>query len=389
MENSRLFNKGYVLFVILQTVNFILFYMSYPIIPQYAENNGIELSLIGIIAGAGTFGALFARPFAGFCMDHINKKRCMIVSMLLCGITTIALPYNTSVVYLSVVRIIYGASFAFSSIAMTSCATDFVPKNRTGEGIGYIGLGIAVAAAIGPGIGLGISDKSGFAFLFIVIGLVCILCSIIILFLKMNNESKKDVHGKISINSFISFKALTLAVFVIPFSFAAGFVSSFIAIVAKNRGISNITIFFTVYAVAMIVLKPLSGRIMDRKGIVAIMVPSFICAALGTVLIAHGHTLIIMIMAAVFLAFGQGAGQPSLQAQCINIVDSSRRGVAISTYYLGLDFGNMLGNVCGSGIAAKVGYEGAFLFCTVFLIISLLFFLIVQKKNTTEIPPKV
>jgi len=380
MENSRLINKGYILFAVLQTINYILFYMSYPVISQYGESKGIGLATIGIIAGAATFGALFARPFAGYCMDHINKKICMIISLLLCGITMILLPFNSNVAYLSVIRMIYGISFAFSSITMTSCATDYVPQNKIGEGIGYIGLGIAIAAAIGPGIGLKISEKYSFPFLFRLIGIVCILCVIAIFFLKINNKSTKEVNEKITINSFINFKALTLTVFVIPFAFASGFVSSFIAIIAQNRGITNITLFFTVYAIAMMVLKPLSGKIMDKKGIVAIMIPACLCAAAGTALIATGQTLIVMVIAAVFLAFGQGAGQPSLQAQCINVVDSSRRGVAISTYYIGLDFGNMLGNVCGSGIASRIGYEGALLFCTAFLIISIIIFIIIQKR---------
>ena len=379
-KTDRLFNKGFLLFTALQTINFIFFYMMFPVVPMYASAIGISVASIGLIAGAGSFGAFIARPFAGYSMDHLNKKLCIIASLIVCAASTAILPISADPIFLCVVRTVYGIGFAFSSISMTNCAIDYIPKEKVGEGVGYIGLGISVAAAIGPAIGLALSRSTGYNILFLVIGGLTMVCCLSILPIKVKKTEKNPNKEKLSIGFFINAKSFSYAVFVIPFAFASGFVSSFIALLAKERNIENIALFFTVYAIAMMILKPMSGKIMDRKGLTAILIPSFLCAAMGTSLIAVGTSLAVMLAASVLLAFGQGAGQPSLQAQCIKVVDSSKKGIAISTYYIGLDIGNMLGNITGSGIAAATGYAGAFWVCSALLVIAMVIFLILRIR---------
>ena len=234
MENEKLFNKGFIFFALMQTVNFILFYMMYPIIPKYAQDNGISLSIIGIISGAATLGAFITRPFGGYSMDHLNKKACIMVSYFICGISVLLIPVSVNPVYLSAIRVLYGMSFAFSSIAITSCAADNIPRDRMGRGIGYVGLGTALAAAIGPALGLSLSESMGYKTMYYIIGAVTLVCVVGVPFFSVKNPKKPETHEKLTLASFFTKDALLFAVFVFPLAFSAGFVSSFISLLSED-----------------------------------------------------------------------------------------------------------------------------------------------------------
>lgn len=83
------------------------------------------------------------------------------------------------------------------------------------------------------------------------------------------------------------------------FSSGNGFISTYLAIVAEERGIQNIALFFTVYSICMVALRPLTGKLLDRCGVYVILFPSVVFAALGMVLIGIGYSLGIMLVASV------------------------------------------------------------------------------------------
>ena len=384
---EKLWNSKYITFILLQTFNFALLYFTLPVIPKYATSLGYELSEAGMLAGGFAIASLIARPLTGFAIDNLDRKKVLIISIILCGLSTAAINLSDSLWLILVFRLIYGASFAFSSTTLLSCGIDYIPTNKTAEGVGYFGLGIALAAAVGPPVGLWLNDLIGPKMLFYAMCVVSLLTMVVILFIPINKQDKPPIteKKKFKVTDFIEPKAIIFAVLVIPFSFSNGFVNSFIAMTAEERQIAGISVFFTVFAIAMMVLKPISGKVQDRFGLSAALIPAFICAAIGTGIISFATSLVLMIIAALLLAFGQGAGQPALQAATVSAVDDSRRGVAIGTYYIGLDAGIGIGNLIGSQVAESMGYSGAYLLCgatlVVALIIYIIYAIITKRKN--------
>ena len=84
-------------------------------------------------------------------------------------------------------------------------------------------------------------------------------------------------------------------------------------------------------------------------------------------------------------AFGQGAGQPSLQAASIKKVGRDRIGAANSTYYLGGDIGQGLGPVIGGTVIASFGYTQLFMFCALLLILGMVIFLMTERRSAGKI----
>ena len=379
---DKIWNWKFIVFVGLQTFIFCLFYSLFPLIPKYAVSVGLSLSVAGVISGIYAFSSLIARPIAGYCIDHFHRKAIMIVALVICGLSTAAIVMTSNWVLLLILRIAYGAGFSFFSTMLVSCAADSIPDSHMAEGMSYFGLGVALAAAMAPAVALQLYIQIGAKTVFIIMGIMNFICAVILFFVPIvNNDNPSGSTQKpFSVSNIIEKSVVIYAVLVIPFTFTNGFVNSFISLTADERNIKGISLFFTVFAVVMMVLKPLSGKIQDRRGAAAVLIPAFLFSSLAAGVISIAQSLTLMLVAAVFLAFGQGAGQPALLASSVSTPPPERRGEGISTYYIGLDFGLAIGNMIGAQVASDLGYTGAYLLCAATLLAGLVILLIYENR---------
>lgn len=164
----------------------------------------------------------------------------------------------------------------------------------------------------------------------------------------------------LKLNDLFAVEFLSLMLLATLFSSANGLATTYLDILATERGIPNISLFFTAYAVALLIVKPITGRLQDKKGLYFVMIPAVVFAALGTFLVGVAYSLAMMVLAAVCRALGQGAGTPCLQAHTVRTLDASKAGVAVSTIVIGQNLGNALAPIGGSFFAESFGYEGMF-----------------------------
>ena len=127
-----------------------------------------------------------------------------------------------------------------------------------------------------------------------------------------------------------------------------------------ERGIPGIALFFTMYAVIALFIRPMSGRILDKYGLPVLMYPSFIFAALTFGLIGAAQGITLIIIAGVCRALSTGVALPSIQGMSIKRLGSHRAGVSSATIYMGMDLMNTIGPAAGGVIATHMGYANMF-----------------------------
>ena len=110
----------------------------------------------------------------------------------------------------------------------------------------------------------------------------------------------------------------------------------------------------------MVVLRPFTGRLFDRKGVYMLVIPALAFAAVGMWLIGIGMTLAMILIASFFMAVGQGCGVPSIQAHALNRLGRERAGVAVSTIQIGQNLGNAFGPMVGGMLVVPLGYKTMF-----------------------------
>lgn len=108
---------------------------------------------------------------------------------------------------------------------------------------------------------------------------------------------------------------------------------SFISVYAETRGIFEyVSLFFIAFAIAMVVVRPFTGKMYDTKGPNSVVYPSFLLYAAGLILLSNMHTVSTLLIAGILIGIGYGSVVPCLQALAIQSAQKHRSGHATSTF---------------------------------------------------------
>ena len=376
---EKLWNRSYILVLLVSTLSSFSFYMVSTILSKYLVSLGATISLAGVIVGLFSITSLFCRPFCGLMADRLNNIRLLIWSNLLMAIGLLGFAITDNMALIILFRICNGVGFAISGTVQVALIVHFIPAHRTGEGIGYIGISQLIGSACAPAFGMMITQAFSMRLTFITAAALSLSTCVLLLFLKDLQPDKPAVPPKkISLRDILEPRALPFTLPYSTFSFVNGVIASYLVMYADERGIGSISIYFTVYAVVLFLVRPISGKLMDRKGIRCTVFPGMILTALSMFLLGRSSSLWMILATGLLRAIGQGAAQPSLQAGCINRVGREKSGVATSTYYLGGDIGQGIGPMIGgmilSQIAGLQGYQAIFTLCGCLNLLALVYF---------------
>ena len=166
------------------------------------------------------------------------------------------------------------------------------------------------------------------------------------------------------------------------FSAGNGMVSTYLKEIAAVREIARISLFSWIYSAFLIAIRPFTGKLLDRKGVFIILIPSFVFASLGMIFIGLAPSLGMILAAAVFKALGQGNGQPSIQARAVKELPKERSGVASSTVMIGQNVGNAVAPIIGSFFVSDsyYGHRNLFVGFGVILVVGGLLLLFSQWR---------
>lgn len=384
MMNEKIWNKHFISVLVVNTLNFFAFYMTATILSKYLVGIGTTLSVAGFIVGLFSLTSLCCRPFSGIMADRLSNVAILKWSVVLIGIGLLGFTMTANLSLLILFRVITGIGFAFSGTCQVALASKYIPSNKMGEGIGYLGLGMIFGSAVAPGLGIAIADVFGIKGTFLISAAFAATAFVLLCFFQ--EEKKQAVQKKkISFGDIIALKALPFTLVSSTYSFVNGIIASFLVLYADKIGVKGISIYYTVYAIVLLFIRPVAGKLMDRKGIRVTVLPGLLLTATAMFMLGRSRTLILILISGAIRSLGQGAGQPSLQTGCIEIVGKEKSGVATSTYYLGGDVaqgvGPMLGGVVVQSIVGVNGYRTLFDVCGVLLLCALVFFLFITRKG--------
>jgi MFS family permease len=151
----------------------------------------------------------------------------------------------------------------------------------------------------------------------------------------------------------LAIEALPVAWIALCLGLAMGAVNTFIAIFASSRGIENPGLYFAVQATALLMSRAFSGRLADRRGRGAAIIPGTIAMsiALATLPLARDRPH-FMVTAALY-GLGFGTAQPATMALLADHLHSEQQGLGVATYFMGYDGGIFLGSVT-FGVVSQV-----------------------------------
>ena len=339
MNKERLWTKD---FIVVSSVNFFLtltFYLLMVTIAVYAVNEfDATTSQAGLVTGIFIIGTLIGRLFIGRFIDSIGRKKTLYIGLIFFILTTLLYFVNYGITFLLINRFIHGITLGMASTASGTIVAQIIPATRKGEGIGYFSMSATLAAAFGPFIGIYMSQHTSFQMIFsfcLAVGIISLITAIFVNVPALPVSTKTSEIKGFKLSNFIEPKALPIAVITLIVAFCYSSVLSFINFYAIEIDLVNTaSFFFIVYAAAILVSRPFTGRLMDMKGANTIMYPAFIIFGVGMLLLSVVDTSITLLIAGILIGLGFGNMQSCTQAVAVKLTPPHRMGLATSTFFI-------------------------------------------------------
>lgn len=388
INSDRLFSKNFIFICIANFCMFFAFYMLLPVLPIYLLNEfHTSKDVVGVILSSYTLTTLIVRPFSGFMLDTMQRKPLYIISYFVFIAFFAGYLVAGSLFVIAIIRATHGLSYGAVTTASSTLAIDVVPSKHRGAGIGYFGATSTMAMALGPMVGLYFMEAGSFNLVFIS-GIVIGLIGLILVATIKIAPRPPVAKAPISLDRFFLHNAIKPALVLVLHSILYGIFLPYIAIFGQEAGITkSIGLFFTLYAIGLILSRFNAGRLIDRGYLIQIILIGkiVIIIAFVTLIFANNHYLFFGFAA--ILGFGFGISSPAYNTLFINLAPHSKRGTANSTYLISWDLGIGIGAYLGGVIAEHYSYHTAFKIGVIPSVIALILFwkIIIPFYNKNKI----
>ncbi|WP_254250082.1 MFS transporter [Macrococcus equipercicus] len=376
-------------FILVSMTNFIIMLSMYLLlvtIGGYAVTEyHVSTSLAGLVSGIFIVGSLFGRFWAGKYIDILGQKKILIIGGLIFTITTALYFLSFNLPLLIIVRLLNGIGSGIASTATGTIAAFITPVNRRGEGISYFSMSTVLSTAIGPFLGMFLLQFISYQQLFIICLIIAVIALILIPMIKIAphiEPVKSNMPKGLHISDFIDKNALPIGFVVLITCTAYSSVLSFISFFTKENDLVTAgSFFFLVYAITVLLSRPVTGRMMDTKGTNIVMIPSFISFIIGLVLLSLTHNALLLWISAIFIGFGYGNFQSIAQAIAVKVTEPHKIGLATSTFFIFLDFALGFGPYALGSIIPSTGMHGLYAIMSIVVIIGLIAYLLLHGKK--------
>lgn len=348
--------------------------MLIPILPLYLlQDLHADKGTTGVLLSIYVLSALAVRPWSGHLVDTYSRKTVFLVCALIYALVFWGYLWITSLLLFGFWRFIHGFVFGIANTASVTVATDMIPQDRMGAGIGFFGLTNAVPMALGPMFGVMLYEAFGATAVFCAAVALSGAGGLLSLLIPVSGKAPaKKTATKVKLWEKIYLpQGVKVGISLAGTSFTYGIVLNYIAIFAKETAITiNVGLFFCLLAVGMVFSRLIAGYFID-KGRTAFVINggTMLCfISLITLICFPGSAALL----ATGLIYGLGTGllMPAYQTLFINMAGPEKRGLANSSFFVAWDGGIGIALFVGGFIAQVSSFTFLYVVGAVLLVLS-------------------
>jgi MFS family permease len=376
-----LWTKDFIFATLSGLFSSLVFYITMTTLAVFAvETYHVSTSISGLVAGIFVIGSAAGRLISGRYIELVGRRRIILCSGVLFFLVGILYMVPLSLILFLAVRFFHGMTFGILHNALSTVVISFIPSNRRGEGIGYFSLNFVFATALGPFIGILLTRQYSYTILFAACSLFALLALILVCFMDIKappftREQITSLKARHTIKDIFEKKAMPLAIIIIIMSMCYQGVTTFIDTYTIQLNLANFApVFFIIYAAMILIVRPLAGKLLDKKGDNFVMLPIILFFAASLLTLSFADSKVSFVLAALLMALGYGNILNMGQAIAVNAVPPHRIGTATSTYFVFNDLGQGLGPVLMGLIAAGKGFSFMYLTESIIVLLSIILY---------------
>ena len=389
MTRPKLWTKDFIMVCLTNLFLSMNFYLLMVIFSEYAVKKfDAPPSLAGLASSIFILGTLCSRPLAGKYLDVIGRKKLLYSSIIVFIVTTILYMFINNLALLLIDRFIHGAALGVAATVIATVMTSSIPRERSGEGIGYFSMSVTIATAVGPFIALLIVQQAGYNMAFLMCVIFAVIGMILALVLKVENVkiSKEQVESLkgFKLSDFFEFSGLSMAILMVILGFAYSSVMTFISSFANEVNLTEAaSFFFLVYAVFLLVSRPITGKRFDLKGENSVVYPCMILFLIGMLILSQAQNGIILLLSGALIGIGYGTTMSCVQTIMVKKAPPHRVGLANSTFFVSFDLGMGVGPFLLGSILPSLGFRGMYVSMAVVVLLCIIYYFFAHGKKVT------
>ena len=365
-------------FVMIMAINFLIFLsfnMINPSLPLYFQDLGISETLTGFCISVFTIGSVCSRTFAGSVLDRYGRKSVYFVSMILLALFIFSYSLTTVLVLILAVRVLHGIDWSFASTSASTIATDIIPRQMTGTGIGMFGMSGSLALAIAPAIAMELMNSGGFTTMIHVSSAILLAALALGLFFPFEKTLQPETaveraSKRHSLRDTIEKSAVLPSVIIGCVTLTMSAVTTYVPLYGTTMGLDNTGFFFSIYAIGLLIVRAVIGGFIDRFGALMTTLPSLALMLAAMLLLAFADGLPTLLVSGFLYGAGFGGAQTTMQSLSVMNAPSDRFGAANGTFFIGFDIGIGFGALLAGTLCDYFGFSNMYLICSVFILLA-------------------
>lgn len=339
-----------------------------PVLPLYLRDGGASFTLVSVVLAASGVGATLGALPAGAVAGRWGERALLLAALTLLAGSTALLGVTTAAVALVALRLAEGMGSVGVTIAQQTRITQHVPARLRGRSMSLAGGTFRLAMLVGPVVGGVVADRFGFEAAFVVAGALTLVGAVPVLVRPgLPGEARgEEPAGGVPVEAPTGLLAavrrhrrLLVRVGVGPALVMAVRSGRMVVIplvaAALDLGPAAVGAVVAAGTAADLLLFPVSGYLMDRRGRLWAMVPSFSLLALGLVLLAAATTPALAVVAGVVMGIGNGMGSGTMLTLGSDVAPADAPGPFLAALGAFHDVGRIAGPLVVGLLADLVG----------------------------------
>ncbi|HET7433158.1 MAG TPA: MFS transporter [Thermoanaerobaculia bacterium] len=367
-------------FIALWLFAFVAFFSAFqllPAIPFRILDLGGTKSAAGRFLAVYTFASAFAAPVMGTLADHIGRRRMLVIASLLFIGFSMAYGVVTKLPLLLGIGVIHGALWSGILAASGAIMSETIPLSRRTEGLAYWGIASTAAVAVAPAIGLHVFEHGWFV---LCVELAMLSVVMTVWSALMPHTERPAPSTRPALRETWDLRVTLTATSLAVASFGYGGITSYAAILSVERGIKPESLYFTVFAITIIVVRIFTSPLGDRFGPRRVLLPSLVMMPIAFIVLALAWSRAQLIASAILFGIGLGGAFPAFIAFILERTDPERRARTFGSVVWAFDTGIGSGSFAVGLMAQRWGFTTAFLVAAGFSCFSIPIFLASSRR---------
>lgn len=348
--------------------------------------------MVSLVTSVFALTAIASRFMTAFLMRRVSRNVLLYIGLAIAAAITGLYVAADSIGSLLLMRVGYGIGFGIASTIIPTIVSQIIPSKRMGEGIGYFGLSTSLAMSIGPMIGLNVMKQSGFGTLAMIGTFTLLIAFPVLLFSRSlpavpkKQPIERSIAPSKPLKVPFNTKLVLPAILNVLIAITYGGLLSFIALFGESVHLEQVGLFFLFNAITIIIIRPISGRLFDKRGPAAVLIPAAVCVVASLTVLSYTASMPMLIVSALLYGLGFGAIQPTIQAWMLRTSTPAQYGMANSMFYNSTDLGVASGAIILGAISAASDYGMMYRYSAGFMVLFLMIYIGIQITKARNNP---